>query len=41
MIDERIIADWTLHIEPEKVIHIPRTGERVSKGPRIIYFWRF
>ena len=41
MIDERIIADWTLDLEPVQVIRIPRTGERVSKGPRIIYFWRF
>lgn len=41
MIDEKIIADWTLNIEPVKVIKIPRTGERVSKGPRIIYFWKF
>ena len=41
MIDEKIIADWTLGVEPQKVIIIPRTGEKVSKGPRIIYFWRF
>jgi hypothetical protein len=41
MIDEKIIADWTLHIEPVKIIKISRTGERVSKGPRIIYFWKF
>lgn len=41
MIDEKIIADWTLGIEPKKVIRIPRTGEQVSKGPRIIYFWEF
>ena len=41
MIDEKIIADWTLNIEPIKVVKILRTGERVSKGPRIIYFWKF
>ena len=41
MIDEKIIADWTLNVEPVKVIKIPRTGDRVSKGPRIIYFWKF
>lgn len=41
MIDEKIISDWTLNVEPIKVIKIPRTGERVSKGPRIIYFWNF
>lgn len=41
MIDEKIIGDWTLNVEPVKVIKIPRTGDRVSKGPRIIYFWKF
>lgn len=41
MIDERIIADWTLGVEPVSIIKIPRTGEKVSKGPRIIYFWKF
>jgi hypothetical protein len=41
MIDEKIIAQWTLNVEPVKVIKIPRTGDRVSKGPRIIYFWKF
>jgi hypothetical protein len=41
MIDEKIISEWTLNVEPIKVIKIPRTGERVSKGPRIIYFWKF
>ena len=40
-IDEKIISEWTLGIEPVKVIKIPRTGDRVSKGPRIIYFWKF
>jgi len=41
MIDEELIGDWTLNIKPEKIIEIKRTGEKVSKGPRIIYFWRF
>ncbi len=41
MIDESIIAEWTLHIPPVKTVKIPRTGDRVSKGPRIIYFWSF
>jgi len=41
MIDEKIISEWTLNIEPVKTIKIPRTGDKVSKGPRIIYFWKF
>jgi len=41
MIDERIISEWTLNEEPAKIIKIPRTGDKVSKGPRIIYFWKF
>lgn len=41
LIDEKIIGDWTLNIKPEKIIKIPRTGPEVSKGPRIIYFWKF
>jgi hypothetical protein len=32
MIDEKIIADWTLNVEPIKTVKIPRTGDRVSKG---------
>jgi hypothetical protein len=40
-IDEELIADWTLNVKPEKVIKIARTGDRVSKGPRIIYYWKF
>jgi hypothetical protein len=40
MIDEKIISEWTLNVKPKKVIKIPRTGDRVSKGPRIIYFWK-
>ena len=41
MIDEKIISEWTLGVEPMKIVKIPRTGEKVSKGPRLIYFWRF
>jgi len=41
MIDEELIGDWTLNIKPEKIVKIPRTGSEVSKGPRIIYFWKF
>jgi hypothetical protein len=40
-IDEELIADWTLNIKPEQVVRIVRTGDRVSKGPRIIYYWKF
>ena len=41
LINKEIISEWTLNIEPIKVIQIPRTGDRVSKGPRLIYFWKF
>lgn len=41
MIDEELIADWTLGIKPVKVINIDRSGPEVSKGPRIIYYWDF
>lgn len=41
LIDEELIGDWTLNVGPEKIIKIPRTGPEVSKGPRIIYFWKF
>lgn len=41
LIDEELIGDWTLNIQPEKIIKIPRTGPEVSKGPRLIYFWKF
>jgi hypothetical protein len=40
-IDEDLIRDWTLNIKPEKTIKISRTGEKISKGQRIIYFWKF
>jgi len=41
MIDEDLIGDWTLNVKPERVIKVNRAGLRISKGPRIIYFWRF
>jgi len=41
LIDEELINDWTLNVTPEKVVKIPRTGNEVIQGPRIIYFWRF
>jgi hypothetical protein len=41
MIDEEIIADWTLNVTPKEVKMIKRTGPGVSKGPRIIYYWEF
>lgn len=40
-IDEELIADWTLNIKPNEVIHIAGTGEKVSKGPRIICYREF
>jgi hypothetical protein len=40
-IDEELIADWTLNVPPKEVVKIARTGEKVSKGPRIIYYWEF
>lgn len=40
-IDQELIGDWTLNIKPEKIIEIPRTGDEFSKGPRVIYFWKF
>jgi hypothetical protein len=30
-----------LNIKPSKIINIPRTGDKISKGPRIIYYWNF
>lgn len=40
-LDRELIEDWTLRIKPEKIIEIARTGPEFSKGPRIIYFWKF
>jgi len=39
MIDEEVISDWTMGFQPDRTIKIPRTGDRTSKGPRIIYYW--
>jgi hypothetical protein len=41
MIDKELIGDWTLNIEPIKFLEIPRTSEKVSRGPRLIYLWKF
>lgn len=41
MIDKELIGDWTLNIEPKKIIQVERTGTKVSKGPRLIYYWEF
>ena len=40
-IDTELIGDWTLHIKPEKIIEINRTGDEFSKGKKLIYFWEF
>lgn len=40
-IDRELIEDWTFNVKPQKIIEIPRTGSEFSKGPRIIYFWKF
>lgn len=40
-IDEELINDWTLNKKPKEIIKIKWTGEKISKGPRIIYFWKF
>jgi len=41
MIDKELIGDWTLNIEPIKFLEIPSTSEKVSRGPRLIYLWKF
>jgi hypothetical protein len=41
LIDQELIGDWTLNIQPKQIIHIERTGTKVSKGPRLIYYWEF
>ena len=40
-IDEELLEDWTFNIKPERIIKVPGTGDKISKGPRIIYFWKF
>ena len=41
MIDEDTIIKWSGGLKPQKTVHIPRTGDRISKEPRIICFWQF
>ncbi len=41
MIDKELIKDWTLGVEPNKVITVRRTAMDVSKGRRLIYLWKF
>ena len=40
-IDLALIADWTLHVPPTKVVEIPRAGPAFNQGPRMIYYWDF
>lgn len=41
MIDEELIGDRTLNVRAEQVTRTGRTGPKVSKGPRITYYWEF
>lgn len=41
MIDENTILQWTGGEAPQKWVYIERTGEKVSKGERIIGIWKF
>ncbi len=41
MIDKELISDWTLNIKPEKIVTVRRTAMDISRGRRLIYFWRF
>ena len=41
LIDKELIEDWTLNVKPEKVIEVPRTGKRLTLGPKLIYLWKF
>ena len=41
LIDRDLINDWTLNVPPVRVVEIARTGEHVTKGPRLVYFWQF
>ena len=41
MIDESTILGWTRGEAPKKWIYIERTGEKVSKGERVIGVWEF
>jgi len=41
MIDENTILEWANGEAPQKAIYIERTGDRISKGERIICYWEF
>ncbi len=41
MIDKEIVGDWTLNLQPKKIIEIERTSSKVNRGPRLIYYWEF
>lgn len=41
MIDEDTILQWTKGEAPQQWIYMERTGEKVSKGERIIGIWSF
>lgn len=41
MIDEKIILEWANGEQPLKIITVERTGDRISKGERIICYWEF
>ena len=40
-IDKDLVRDWTLGVEPERVVEIPRVGEKFAQGPRLVYYWKF
>ncbi len=40
-IDKDLVADWTLRIEPSKIVEIPRVGNKFAQGPRLVYYWKF
>jgi hypothetical protein len=35
------IIGWASGLKPDNTIYIPRAGEKISKGPGIIYMWKF
>ena len=41
MIDENTILEWTNGESPQKWVYIERTGDKISKGERIIGLWNF
>ena len=40
-IDRELVADWTLGVEPCRVVEIPRVGKEFAQGPRLVYYWKF